>query len=350
MPGSKRTANNSRLLFIERQVTPLPFFILYPFIILGNKFHRPQMNNWRKLRRTILSVPANNMNMIEKAAGLKADVIMLDLEDSVPPSEKDAARANTVKAVKSGILTGKTVSVRVNPAGTPQIYKDIIAVAGECSGKVESIVIPKTDKAADIHFADGLIRSVLAETDSEEILFIEPSIESAESLENIAEIAAASDRNISLVFGIADFTASTGGRLVSLSGHGENDESVYPGHRYHYVMSRIVSAARANGLFPIDAPFGSFRDTEALKRSCIMATALGFEGKWVIHPNQIETVNSLFAPLPDEIERANAIMAAYNNAGQNQAGSAQIDGRMIDGATLRLAKIVHEKAELMKSV
>ncbi|NUM71027.1 MAG: CoA ester lyase [Ignavibacteriaceae bacterium] len=308
------------------------------------------MNTWRKLRRTILSVPANNMKMIEKSAGLSADIIMLDLEDSVPLSQKDEARATAVKAVNSGIFSGKTVSVRVNPTGTAQIYKDIIALAQECRGKIESVIIPKTDRAADIHFAEGLLRSVMAESASDELIYIEPSIESAEGLENISEIASASALNISLVFGIADFTASTGGRLTSLSGHGENDESVYPGHRFHYVMSRIVSTARANGLYPIDAPFGNFRDTEGLKKSCLTATALGFEGKWVIHPDQIETVNSVFAPSQEEIERAGAIIQAYENAGSNKAGSAQIEGRMIDGATLRLAKLVHEKAELMKNV
>lgn len=308
------------------------------------------MQNWRKLRRTILSVPAGNLKMIEKAAGLNSDIIMLDLEDSVPLSQKEEARETAIKAVLSGVPGGKTVSVRVNPVTSPQIYKDIIALAKEGAGKIESVVIPKTERAADIHFAERLINCVLADTGSKETIYLEPSIESAQGLENISEIAAASELNISLVFGIADFTASTGGRLVSLSGHGENDEQIYPGHRYHYVMSRIVSAARANNLLPIDAPYGNFRDSEGLYKSCMAATALGFEGKWVIHPGQIETVNSVFSPSPEEMERAGAIIAAYDSAGKNNAGSVQIDGRMIDGATLRLAKLVHEKAELMKSV
>ncbi len=308
------------------------------------------MKNWRKLRRTVLSVPANNLKMIGKAAVLNSDIVMLDLEDSVPVTQKDEARDTAVKALLSGVLSSKTISVRINPVNSPHIYKDIISLVKECAGIIESVVIPKTDNAADIHFTERLITSVLADSGSQEKIFIEPSIESAEGLENISAIAKASDLNISLVFGIADFTASTGGRLVSVSGHGENDELVYPGHRYHYVMSRIVSAARANGLYPIDAPFGNFRDDEGLRKSCLTASALGFEGKWVIHPGQIETVNGSFSPSVEEIERADAIIEAYNTAGHSKAGSVQLGGRMIDGATFRLAKLVHEKAELMKNV
>jgi citrate lyase beta subunit len=173
---------------------------------------------------------------------------------------------------------------------------------------------------------------------------IEASIESAEGLARISDTACASDRLRTLVFGIADYAASVGARLVSVSGHGEREEDIYPGHRWHFPLSRIVMAAKANGLLAIDAPYGNFKDREGLERSAAMSASLGFDGKWVIHPGQIETVNAVFAPSREDIARAEKVIKAHAAAVKNGRGAVAVDGRMVDNATIRLARQLWDTA------
>ena len=155
---------------------------------------------------------------------------------------------------------------------------------------------------------------------------------------------------VSLVFGVADFSASIGARLVSISGHGEKEEEIYPGHRWNFVLSRMVMAARAHGLMVIDAPFGNFKDAEGLKKSTLMACALGCDGKWAIHPSQIDIINQVFTPSSDDIERARKVLQAYKEAEATGRGAASLEGRMIDQATVRLAKNLWEQAKFLKLV
>jgi citrate lyase beta subunit len=179
---------------------------------------------------------------------------------------------------------------------------------------------------------------------------IEAIIESAVGLERISEIAGAGRRLKALVFGVADFSASIGARLVSISGHGEKEEALYPGHRWHFTLSRIVMAAKAHGLMAIDAPYGNFRDPDGLRRSAVMASALGCDGKWAIHPDQIDIINEVFSPSAEDIERARKVLAAYDEAETQGRGVASVDGRMIDAATMRLAKILYEQAKHLNLV
>ncbi|MCG6894623.1 MAG: CoA ester lyase, partial [Desulfobacteraceae bacterium] len=172
---------------------------------------------------------------------------------------------------------------------------------------------------------------------------IEASIETAAGLDRIRDIAAADLRVCRLVFGIVDYQVSIGARLVSISGHGEREEEVYPGHRWNFAMSRIVMSAKSLGIAAIDAPYGNFRDPEGLEKAAAMACALGFDGKWVIHPDQIDAVNRIFTPSPEEIERAEKVMAAYRKAEQDGRGAVAVDGRMVDGATIRLARRMLEQ-------
>jgi citrate lyase beta subunit len=201
--------------------------------------------------------------------------------------------------------------------------------------KIDSIVLPKVDSAGDVHFLSRLLDGIEAEAGLKNPIAIDASIESAVGVENIAEIAAA-PRVRSLVFGIADYSASIGARLVSISGHGENEEEVYPGHRWNYVMSKIAQTAKAHDLLAIDAPYGNFKDVLGLGKSAKIASALGFDGKWAIHPGQIETINSIFSPTDEEIERAKRILEAA--AASPGRGAVAIDGRMVDRATVRLAE------------
>jgi len=207
------------------------------------------------------------------------------------------------------------------------------------------VVVPKVDHPGDIHFVHRLLQGIEMDKQRLNRIGIEASIESAEGLENVSLTARASNRLISLVFGIADYSASIGARLSSVSGHGEAEEDVYPGHRWHFPLSRIIMAAKASGLLVMDAPFGNFKDLEGLRRSADMSNALGCDGKWVIHPGQIDVVNTVFSPSPEEIERARMVIEAYEAAVESGRGAVSLDGSMVDNATIRLARRLWEQAK-----
>jgi citrate lyase beta subunit len=286
-------------------------------------------------QRSTLSVPGHLEKMHKKAFESAVDVVMLDLEDSVPLESKQAAREQVISTLKSIEGQSHGISVRVNSADTPFCFRDVIEVALAAGDKIDSIVLPKADSAGDVHFLSRLLDGVETEAGLKNPIAIDASIESALGVENISEIAAA-PRVRSLVFGIADYSASIGARLVSISGHGENEEEIYPGHRWNYAMSRIAQAAKAHDLLAIDAPYGNFKDLLGLGKSAKIASALGFDGKWAIHPGQIETINAIFSPTDEEIERAKRILeAAASSPGR---GAVAIDGRMADRATVRLAR------------
>jgi len=287
-------------------------------------------------QRSTISVPGHIEKMHAKAFASPVDVIMLDLEDSVPVEAKNLARGQVIKTLTSvEVREGMGISVRVNGTDTPYCFRDVIEVVAAAGAKIDSIVLPKADSAGDVHFLSRLLDGIEAELGTEKQIAIDASIESALAIENISEIAAA-PRVRSLIFGIADYSASIGARLSSISGHGEEDAGVYPGHRWNYVMSKIVQTAKAHNLLAIDSPYGNFKDLLELGKSAKISSALGFDGKWAIHPSQIETINNVFSPTSEEIDRANRILeAARTNPGR---GAVAIDGRMVDRATIRLAK------------
>lgn len=301
-----------------------------------------------KPRRSILSVPGHVQKMHVKALKSEADVVMLDMEDSVPLDAKEAARSQIVDSLRSMAWGDKTIAVRINALDTPYGYQDILAVAEKAGDVIDTIVVPKVNHPGDIHFVSRLLDGIEMNKGYKARIHIEASIESAEGLENVSATARASDRLRTLVFGIADYSASVGARLVSISGHGEKEEAIYPGHRWHFPLSRIVMAAKANHLLAIDAPYGNFKDGEGLKRSAAMAASLGFDGKWVIHPGQIEIVNAVFAPTEEDIARAEKVITAHAAAVKAGRGAVAIDGRMVDNATVRLANQLWEQAKFLK--
>ena len=301
-----------------------------------------------KPRRTILSVPGHVQKMHAKALNSEADVVMLDMEDSVPLDAKEAARSQIVASLDTLDWGDKTVSVRINGLDTSFGYQDILAVVEKAGEQIDTIVVPKVNHPGDIHFVSRLLDGIEMHRGLQKRIGIEASIESAQGLENVSETASASDRLRTLVFGIADYSASVGARLVSVSGHGEKEEEIYPGHRWHFPLSRIVMAAKANGLMAIDAPYGNFKDREGLERSAAMSASLGFDGKWVIHPGQIETVNTVFAPSEVDIARAEKVIAAHREAVKQGRGAVAIDGRMVDNATIRLANQLYGQAKFLK--
>ena len=303
-----------------------------------------------KSRRSILSVPGHVEKMHPKARDSAADIVMFDLEDSVPVDQKKAARAQVIQSLLSLDWYKKTVTVRCNALDTPFAYRDLVDIIDNAGHLLDAVVIPKVNHPGDIHFVHRLLDGIEMDRQLSNRIGIEASIESAAGLENVSLTAKASNRMISLVFGIADYSASIGARLVSVSGHGEAETDVYPGHRWHFPLSRIIMAAKANGLQVMDAPYGNFKDLDGLRRSAAMSNALGCDGKWVIHPSQIEIVNAVFSPSPEEIERARVVIEAYDTAVKSGHGAVSLDGSVVDSATIRMARQLWEQAKHLKLV
>lgn len=272
-----------------------------------------------------------------KATQSAADVIMFDLEDSVPSEAKAGARLQVIETLQSMDWARKTVSVRINGLDTAFAYRDLMEIVETAGQVLDSVVLPKVNDPGDVHFVDRMLDGIEQARARILPIGIEASIETARGLEAVSDIARASRRLISLVFGIADYSGSVGARLVSISGHGESEEKIYPGHRWHFALSRMIMAAKANGLLAIDAPYGNFKDPEGLRHSTAMACALGCDGKWAIHPGQIETLNSLFSPSAEDIQRALKVIQAAEAAQALGRGAVAVEGRMVDQATVRLA-------------
>lgn len=303
-----------------------------------------------KPRRSILSVPGHVEKMHIKARESEADVIMLDLEDSVPVDAKEQARAQVIRSVTSMDWSHKTLTFRINALDTPYGYRDLLEVAEAAANGVDSVVIPKVNEPADIYFAAKMLDGIEMHKGAAKPMGIEASIETAQGLENVSRIAAADQRVKTLVFGIADYSASVGARLISISGHGEKEDEIYPGHRWHFPLSRMVMAAKANGLMAIDAPYGNFKDPDGLKKSAVMSCALGCDGKWAIHPGQLKTINQVFSPTAEDIDRAVKVLAAYKEAKEKGLGATAVDGRMVDRATVQLAEKLVAQAKHLKRV
>ncbi len=295
-------------------------------------------------RRSILSVPGHVAKMHAKALVSAADIVMLDLEDSVPPDAKKNARHQVIQTLKSSAARQRPLAVRINALDTPFGYRDILEVVEAAGDRVDTVVVPKVNTAGDIYFVDRFLDGIERHEGFDRPIGIEASIETAEGLAAVKTIATASRRIRTLVFGIADYAASVGARLVSLSGHGEREEEVYPGHRWHHALSRIIMTAKANDLMAIDAPYGNFKDEAGLARAAGMACALGCDGKWAIHPSQIDVINRVFTPSPEDVDRARRIIEADDAARSQGRGAVAVDGRMVDQATVRLARRLEAQA------
>lgn len=296
-----------------------------------------------RLRRSVLSVPGSSEKMMSKAVALPADEIMLDLEDGVALEEKEEARAKIMRSFMDYDWGGRVRAYRINGLDTPFAYRDIIDVVEQAGASIDVVVIPKVEKAADVQFVDLLVSQIELRMGLEKRIGLEASIETALGMLNVKEIAFASPRLEALVFGIADYGASLTMPSGGISGHGDGEEQ-YPGNRWHFPLSRMVMAAKAAGLAAIDAPFGDFKDLAGLKRSCQIAASLGYDGKWAIHPGQLEIVNETFTPSDDDINLARRILQAYKEAKTAGAGATALDGKMVDGGSIRLAQVTYEQA------
>ena len=294
-------------------------------------------------QRTTLSVPGHLAKMHAKALASKADVIMLDLEDSVPADQKEAAREQVVKSLGTLDVSQRHVLVRINSVDTPFAFRDILAL-GALEG-IAGLVIPKVAHERDIYFIRGLLDGLHMEG-GRGTMDLQACIETPEGLERVSRIVEAGEGVLTaLAFGIADYSAAVGSGLPSLSGHGENEGELYPGHRWHFPLSRMVMVAKAHGLLALDAPFGNFKNFEGLKKSALWGAALGCDGKWVIHPDQIGTVNEIFTPSKEEISRARTILKVADSAMNQGRGAVAVEGKMVDQATIRMAQRIRQTAE-----
>lgn len=293
-------------------------------------------------RRSVLAVPGSNPRFIEKARGLEVDAFFLDLEDAVAPLEKEAARYTVVAALNEGGWGGKVRTVRVNDTASEWAYRDVITVVEGAGANLDCLVLPKVGDASQVRWLDILLTQIERAVGLEAgRIGIEAQIEDARGLVNVNEIAAASPRLESLVYGPADFMASINMRTLTV---GEQPPGYDTGDAYHYVLMRILMAARANGIQAIDGPHLQIRDVEAFTRSARRTAALGFDGKWVLHPGQVAAANEVYAPSQEDYDRAELILDAYEHATAVQRrGAVMLGDEMLDEASRKMALVVAGK-------
>ena len=302
-----------------------------------------------RLMRSMLFVPGSRPEMMRKAAASAADAVCLDLEDSVTPDEKAAARSHAVRALLDLDFGRRARIVRINAVDTPYAYRDLVEVVEAAGARLDLVMVPKTSSARDLEFVETMLVQIEAHTRLTRPIGIEAQIESAAGFLEIREIARASPRLEALVFGAGDYAASM---HMPSAGIGERDEhdAAYTGDRWHAAMHAVVAAARANGLRCMDGPYGAYTDATGLERACRAARALGFDGKQCIHPGQLAVANAVFSPSDDEARRAAAVVQAYEAAAAEGRGAASHDGRMIDAANLRMARTIVERRRLIESL
>jgi citrate lyase subunit beta/citryl-CoA lyase len=301
-----------------------------------------------RLSRSMLYVPASRPDMIEKAARSAADAVCIDLEDAVAPAEKEASRANVVRALTTIDFGDRTRLVRINALDTRYAYRDLVDVVEAAGRAIDLVMMPKARNPDDVKFVDTLLGQIEANAEIGHRIGIEAQIETAGGFIWLREIAAASTRLESLIFGSGDYAASMRMPLASI-GEADESDAAYPGHRWHAVMHGIVAAARAHGLRAMDGPYADFKDAPGFDRACQVARALGYDGKQCIHPSQLSTVNTVFAPLPDEVAWARQVVAAYGHAAGEGRGAFAVDGRMIDAANIRLAKTTLDRVRAIEA-
>ena len=298
---------------------------------MSHKFYEPARP---RLQRSELAVPGSSPKMFEKALNSSADYVFLDLEDAVSPNDKISARTNVIQALKeiNWREKGKTVSVRINSLDTHYMYSDLIEIVEQAGEKIDTILIPKVGTASDVYMVDCLLTQIETNKKLKNKIGIECLIEIALGMSNIKEIAKSSNRLEALHFGVADYAASLRARTVVIGGLNPD----YPGDQWHHGLSQLVMTCRAYGLRAIDGPFGDFNDPDGYIASAKRAAAIGIEGKWAIHPSQIELANKVFSPPEAEVNKAKKILEELDKATKEGKGAAQLYGRMIDAASARM--------------
>ncbi|MEA2079254.1 MAG: CoA ester lyase [Pseudomonadota bacterium] len=309
-----------------------------------------------RLHRSELAVPGSNARMLEKAPTAGADMVFLDLEDAVAPDDKQQARKNVIEALNDLDWSACAVSVRINGLDTHYCYRDVVDVVEQAGDKLDTLLIPKVGTPADILFVSTLLEQIEAARGYAPIN-LHILIETALGMANVEAIAqTCPERLEAMVFGVADYAASTQARTTQMGGanpdyymltHPDNEgaRERHWGDQWHYAISRMVVACRAYGLRPIDGPFGDISDPDGFQAVSRSVAALGVEGKWAIHPSQVELANQVFTPADTEVDRARRILLAMEKAAREGRGAVTLDGRLIDAASIRQAQVMVDKAD-----
>jgi citrate lyase subunit beta / citryl-CoA lyase len=296
-----------------------------------------------RLRRSELSTPASNERMIEKAAASNADLVFLDLEDSVAPNEKVEARAKAIKGLTTLDWGKKTRAIRINDLETEYAYQDIISIVEEAGEHLDILIIPKVKSARDVWWVDVLLSQIEKRLKRPQRIGLEVLIEEVEAMIHVEEIARSSSRLEAIIFGPFDYAASQGVDSKVIGG----DLDTYPGDLWHYARNKIVIAARAAGIDAVDGPYIDFKNPDGYRRECVRSHTLGFVGKWAIHPTQIDIANHVFSPSQEEVDRARKLDAIYTEAQARGLGAVAFEGKMIDVAIIRNARNIIQKADLI---
>jgi malyl-CoA/(S)-citramalyl-CoA lyase len=308
-----------------------------------------------RLHRSELAVPGSSPSLFEKSANSNADIIFLDLEDAVAPSDKEQARRNIIAALNEVEWDTKTMMVRINGLDTHYMYRDVVDVVEACP-RLDMILIPKVGVAADVYALDMLVTQIETAKGRARHIGFEVLIETALGMANVEAIAQSSRRLEAMSFGVADYAASTRARTTVIGGvnpdygiladkDSEGGRNYFWADQWHAAQTRMLIACRAYGLRPIDGPFGDFADADGYLAAAKRAAVLGYEGKWAIHPSQIELANQVFTPSKAELTKARRILEAMDEAANEGKGAVSLDGRLIDIASIRMAEALLNKAK-----
>ncbi len=319
------------------------------------------MTDKARLHRSELAVPATNLRAMEKAPTLGADVVFLDLEDAVAPDDKEQARTNVIDALGAHDWSSTAVSVRINGLDTHWCYRDVVNVVEARGAVLDTVLVPKVGSASDVEFVATLLDQIEQGNGWEPgRIGIHILIETAKGMANVESISRARpDRLEAMVFGVADYAASVQARTTNIGGanpdyavltdaNADGAREIHWGDQWHFGISRMVAACRAEGLRPIDGPFGDFNDAEGFTSAARRAAALGCEGKWAIHPSQVALANEVFTPSDAEVDRATRILQAMQDGAKQGKGAVSLDGRLIDAASIRMAQNLMTKVEQMR--
>ncbi|WP_227271603.1 L-malyl-CoA/beta-methylmalyl-CoA lyase [Roseobacter weihaiensis] len=295
--------------------------------------------------------PGSRPAIFEKMAASAADVINLDLEDSVAPSDKDSARANIITAISDIDWGSKTLSVRINGLDTPYWYKDVVDLLEQAGDRLDQIMIPKVGCAGDIYAVDALVTAIETAKGRAKKITFEVIIESAAGIAHVEEIAA-SPRMAAMSLGAADFAASMGMQTTGIGGTQENYYMLREGQKYwsdpwHWAQTAIVAACRTHGVLPVDGPFGDFSDDEGFRAQARRSTTLGMVGKWAIHPKQVAIANEVFTPSDEAVAEAREILAAMEEAKAKGEGATVYKGRLVDIASIKQAEVIVRQSEMI---
>jgi len=313
---------------------------------------RPQPLPPARPNRCQLFAPGSRPAVFAKMAASAADVVNIDLEDSVAPSDKEAARAHVIAATREVDWGRKLLSVRINGLDTPWWYRDVVDLLEQAGDRLDQIMIPKVGCAADIYAVDALVTAVERAKGRTKPISFEVIIESAAGISHVEEIAAASPRLQAMSLGAADFAASMGMQTTGIGGTQENYYMLQAGARHwsdpwHWAQTAIVAACRTHGLLPVDGPFGDFSDDEGYRAQARRSATLGMVGKWAIHPKQVALANEVFTPSDAAVAEAREILAAMAEASARGEGAAVYKGRLVDIASIKQAEVVVRQAELI---